>query len=94
MFCRSVNNSARPSAQTDRLIRLTKAFAVIAVACVAAIISTSMLTSSLARRGRGLTARLLPFTVDGLIWVAPMVVLDASRRGQPDWHDAGYSHCA
>jgi hypothetical protein len=29
------------------------------------------------------TARLLPFTVDGLIWAASMVVLDASRRGQP-----------
>jgi hypothetical protein len=26
------------------------------------------------------TARLLPFTVDGLIWAASMVVLDASRR--------------
>ena len=30
-----------------------------------------------------MTARLLPFTVDGLIWAASMVVLDASRRGQP-----------
>jgi hypothetical protein len=29
------------------------------------------------------TARLLPFTVDGLIWAASMVVLDTSRRGQP-----------
>jgi hypothetical protein len=28
------------------------------------------------------TARLVPFTVDGLIWAASMVVLDASRRGQ------------
>jgi hypothetical protein len=25
----------------------------------------------------------VPFTVDGLIWAASMVVLDASRRGQP-----------
>jgi len=25
----------------------------------------------------------MPFTVDGLIWAASMVVLDASRRGQP-----------
>jgi hypothetical protein len=31
----------------------------------------------------GVTARLVPFTVDGLIWAASMVVLDASRRGQP-----------
>jgi hypothetical protein len=30
----------------------------------------------------GLTARLLPFTVDGLIWAASIVVLDASRRRQ------------
>lgn len=30
----------------------------------------------------GLTARLLPFTVDGLIWAASMVVLDASRRNE------------
>jgi hypothetical protein len=29
------------------------------------------------------TARLVPFTVDGLIWAASMVILDASRRGQP-----------
>ncbi len=28
----------------------------------------------------GTTARLLPFTVDGLIWAASMAVLDASRR--------------
>jgi hypothetical protein len=25
----------------------------------------------------------MPFTVDGLIWAASMVILDASRRGQP-----------
>ena len=31
----------------------------------------------------GVTARLVPFTVDGLIWAASMVVLDSSRRGQP-----------
>src|SRR5271157_4365085 len=31
----------------------------------------------------GVTARLLPFTVDGLIWAASMVVLDASRRNRP-----------
>ena len=31
----------------------------------------------------GLTAQLLRFTVDGLIWAASMVVLDASRRNQP-----------
>jgi hypothetical protein len=30
----------------------------------------------------GATARLVPFTVDGLIWAASMVILDASRRKQ------------
>jgi Protein of unknown function (DUF2637) len=30
----------------------------------------------------GTTARLLPFTVDGLIWAASMAVLDASRRNR------------
>jgi hypothetical protein len=29
-----------------------------------------------------MAARLLPFTVDGLIWAASMAVLDASRRNQ------------
>jgi hypothetical protein len=29
------------------------------------------------------TARLVPFTVDGLIWAASMAVLDTSRRDQP-----------
>ena len=33
--------------------------------------------------GTGLTARLLPFTVDGLILAASMLILDASRRRQP-----------
>jgi hypothetical protein len=31
----------------------------------------------------GLTARLIPFTVDGLILAASMLILDASRRNQP-----------
>jgi hypothetical protein len=31
----------------------------------------------------GLTARLLPFTVDGLILAASMLILDANRRHQP-----------
>ena len=31
----------------------------------------------------GLTARLLPFTVDGLILAASMLILDASRRHHP-----------
>ncbi len=67
---------------TDRLIRITTALAV--VAAVAAVISYQHAYELVRSHGEsGLTARLLPFTVDGLIWAASMVVLDASRRGQP-----------
>lgn len=69
---------------TDRLIRITTALAVVAVAGVAAIISYEHAFELVRSHGEsGVTARLLPFTVDGLIWAASMVVLDASRRNQP-----------
>jgi hypothetical protein len=68
----------------DRLIRITTALAVLTVALVAAVISYQHAFELVRSHGEsGLTARLLPFTVDGLIWAAPMVVLDASRRSQP-----------
>ena len=69
---------------TDRLIRITTALAVVAVAVVAAIISYQHAYELVHSHGEsGVTARLLPFTVDGLIWAASMVALDASRRNQP-----------
>jgi Protein of unknown function (DUF2637) len=69
---------------TGRLIRITTALAVMAVAGVAAIISYQHAYELVRSHGEaGLTARLLPFTVDGLIWAASMVVLDASRRNRP-----------
>ena len=59
----------------------------VAVAVVAAIISYQHAYELVRSHGEsgesGETARLLPFTVDGLIWAASMVVLDASRRNQP-----------
>jgi hypothetical protein len=68
---------------TDRLIRITTALAVIAVAGAAAIISYHHAYELVSSHGEsGMTARLLPFTVDGLIWAASMVVLDASRRNK------------
>lgn len=68
----------------DRLIRFTTALAVIAVAVVAAIISYRHAYELVHSHGEsGATARLVPFTVDGLIWAASMVILDASRRKQP-----------
>jgi Protein of unknown function (DUF2637) len=68
---------------TERLIRSTTALAVVAVAAVAAIISYQHAYELVRSHGEsGATARLLPFTVDGLIWAASMVILDSSRRGQ------------
>ncbi len=69
---------------TDRPIRITTALAVVAVGVVAAVISSQHAFELVRSHGEsGVTARLLPFAVDGLIWAASMVVLDASRRGQP-----------
>ena len=54
------------------------------MAVVAAVISYQHAYELVRSHGEsGVTARLLPFTVDGLIWAASMVVLDASRPGQP-----------
>lgn len=56
----------------------------VAVAGVAAIISYQHAYELITSHGEtGITAHLLPFTVDGLIWAASMVVLDASRRHHP-----------
>jgi Protein of unknown function (DUF2637) len=68
---------------TDKLIRITTGLAVLAVAVIAAIISYQHAYELIRAHGEtGFTARLLPLTVDGLIWAASMVILDASRRNQ------------
>jgi Protein of unknown function (DUF2637) len=68
---------------TDRLIRITTALAVVGVAAVAAIISYQHAYELIRSHGEsGTVARLEPFTVDGLIWAASMVILNASRRSQ------------
>ncbi|MFL6053304.1 MAG: DUF2637 domain-containing protein [Actinoallomurus sp.] len=68
----------------DRLTRITTALAVMAVAVIAAIISYRHAYELVAtHRESGPTARLVPLTVDGLIWAASMVMLDAKRRHQP-----------
>ncbi|WP_131737645.1 DUF2637 domain-containing protein [Actinomadura roseirufa] len=69
---------------TEHLIKITTAVAVITVAAVAAIISYAHALDLVRTHGEpGTTARLVPFTVDGLIWAASMVILDASRRNHP-----------
>jgi hypothetical protein len=66
---------------SDRLIRITTTAAVVTVAAVAGIVSYQHAYELVRSHGEsGATARLLPFTVDGLIWAASMVILDASRR--------------
>ncbi len=68
---------------TDRLIRLTTALAVATVAAVAAVISYRHAYELVRSHGEpGPTARLVPFTVDGLIWAASMLILDANRRNR------------
>ncbi|GAB3979177.1 hypothetical protein GCM10029978_073860 [Actinoallomurus acanthiterrae] len=65
----------------DRIIRAITALAVIGVAAVAAVISYRHAYELVRSHGEsGTTARLVPLTVDGLIWAASMVVLDANRR--------------
>jgi Protein of unknown function (DUF2637) len=65
----------------DPLIRITTALAVASVAAVAAVISYRHAYELVTTHGEtGLTARLLPLTVDGLILAASMLMLDASRR--------------
>jgi hypothetical protein len=60
---------------------------VAAVAAVAAVISYRYSYELITSHGEtGLTARLLPFTVDGLILAASMLILDASRRATSPHH--------
>jgi hypothetical protein len=69
---------------TDRPIRITTALAVATVAAVAAVISYHHAYELVSTHDKtGITARLLPFTVDGLILAASMLILDANRRNQP-----------
>ena len=56
---------------TDPLITIATALAVVAVAGVAAIISCQHAYKLIRSHGKsGMTAGLLPFTVDGAIWAA------------------------
>ncbi|MEU9018576.1 DUF2637 domain-containing protein [Actinomadura sp. NPDC048394] len=81
---RSPERAQQAAIWADRLTQATTAFAVIAVAGVAAVISYQHILELTRSHGEdGLTARLVPVTVDGLIWAASMVVLDAGRRSRP-----------
>ncbi|MGH3299011.1 MAG: DUF2637 domain-containing protein [Trebonia sp.] len=65
----------------DRVIRWTTAGAVVGVAAVAAVASYEHAYALVRAHGEaGWTGRLVPFTLDGLIYASSMVMLDSARR--------------
>ena len=67
----------------DRIIRWTTAVAVIGVAAIAAVVSYKHAGDLVQAHGEtGWTARLIPLTVDGLIYASSMVMLNSARRGE------------
>src|SRR5580693_1917180 len=65
----------------DRIIRWTTAGAVIGVAAVAAAASYEHAYALVRAHGEaGWTGRVVPLTVDGLIYASSMVMLDSARR--------------
>jgi uncharacterized protein DUF2637 len=68
----------------DRIIRWSTAGAVVCVAAVAAVASYEHAYALVRAHGEpGRTARLVPLTVDGLIYASSMVLLDSARRQMP-----------
>ena len=69
---------------TEHVIRWSTAGAVLGVAAVAAVASYEHAYELVRMHGEsGWTARLVPFTVDGLIYASSMVMLDSARRKTP-----------
>jgi hypothetical protein len=67
----------------DRVIRWSTALAVVCVAAVAAVVSYEHASALVRENGEsGWTGRLIPLTVDGLIYASSMVMLDSARRGE------------
>ena len=68
----------------DRAIRLSTAAAVLAVASIAAYVSYWHAYAAVRAHGEtGITARLEPTTIDGLVYASSMVVLYAARQRVP-----------
>jgi Protein of unknown function (DUF2637) len=68
----------------DRVIKWTTAGAVLGVAAVAAVASYEHAYDLVRMHGEsGWTARMVPLTVDGLIYASSMVMLDSARRKTP-----------
>jgi hypothetical protein len=72
------------ASSTDRVIRVSTAVAVLAVAGVAAYVSYWHAYAVVLAHGEsGITARLEPATIDGLVYASSMVVLYAARHRLP-----------
>jgi hypothetical protein len=68
----------------DRIIRWSTALAVVGVAAVAAVASYEHAYALVRAHGEsGWVGRMVPLTVDGLIYASSMVMLDAARRRTP-----------
>jgi hypothetical protein len=75
---------APPATGIDRAIRLSTAAAVLAVAGIAAYISYWHAYAVVRAHGEtGITARLEPATIDGLVYASSMIVLYAARHRVP-----------
>ncbi len=75
---------APPASGIDRAIRLSTAAAVLAVAGIAAYVSYWQAYAVVRAHGEtGITARLEPVTIDGLVYASAMVVLSAARHRVP-----------
>lgn len=67
----------------DRAIRIVTAATVVLVGAIAAVISYRHALAVIRDHGEtGVTALLVPVSVDGLLLVAALVMLDAARHGQ------------
>jgi hypothetical protein len=65
----------------DRVIRWSTALAVLGVAAIAAVVSYEHASALARAHGEsGWTGRLIPLTMDGVIYASSMVMLDATRR--------------
>jgi hypothetical protein len=82
----AASGSYRPAAAgpADRAVRLSAAAAVLAVAGIAAYISYWHAYAVVCEYGgTGITARLEPATIDGLVYASSMVILYAARHRIP-----------
>jgi Protein of unknown function (DUF2637) len=75
---------APPASGIDRAIRCSTAAAVLTVAGIAAYVSYGHAYAVVRAHGEtGITARLEPATIDGLVYASSMVVLYAARHRVP-----------